>query len=206
MNGKLVAWARAVKMRKRTHWPVLWLFTDSSRPDPRTLVRMLPRGLSGVVLRHDHDPDRARLGHDLAQICRARRNLLVVAGDARLARALRAGLHLRRGRRGIRGVGRGQPLTSSVHNEIELRQARCAGARIVFLSPLFATPSHPGQRGLGTLRWATLARQAGIPCMALGGLAPATITAIPRSACGLGAIRSFEGEINPALQQMVNLG
>ena len=58
----------------------------------------LPRRLAGVVFRHDHDPDRVSLGRDIAKICRARGLLLVVAGDVRLAAALRAGVHLRGGR------------------------------------------------------------------------------------------------------------
>ena len=61
-------------------------------------VAGLPRGRAGVVLRHDHDPARAALGRDLARICRARRLALVVAGDGRLAAALKAGVHLRGGR------------------------------------------------------------------------------------------------------------
>ena len=60
--------------------------------------RGLPRGLAGVVLRHDGEPGRAALGRELAEICRSRRLALVVAGDVRLAAALGAGVHLRAGR------------------------------------------------------------------------------------------------------------
>jgi thiamine-phosphate pyrophosphorylase len=96
MDQKLLAWGLR---GKRRDLPRLWLFTDDRRlPDPRAAVAGLPRGRAGVVLRHDADPDRLRLGRDLARICRQRRLILVVAGDARLAAALRAGVHLRRGR------------------------------------------------------------------------------------------------------------
>src|ERR1700733_7196086 len=75
--------------------PRLWLFTDDKRlPDPREAVALLPRGRAGVILRHDADPERLKLGRDLARICRVRRLVLVVAGDIRLARALGAGVHL----------------------------------------------------------------------------------------------------------------
>ena len=78
--------------------PALWLFTDAQRlPDPRGAVARLPRGLCGVVLRHDDDPDRRALALDLARLCRRRRLVLVVAGDTRLALALGAGIHLRAG-------------------------------------------------------------------------------------------------------------
>ena len=71
---------------------MLWLFTDMVRlPDPFAAVSRLPRG-AGVVLRDDRDADR------LARLCRARGLALVVAGDARLAARLGAGLHLRDGR------------------------------------------------------------------------------------------------------------
>ncbi|MGH7156162.1 MAG: thiamine phosphate synthase, partial [Acetobacteraceae bacterium] len=113
----LIRWACAMKARAHrpsTCLPPLWLFTDSRRlADPRGAVRRLPRGLAGVIFRHDGDPERARLGCDLARICRARRLILVVAGDARLAATLHAGLHLRGGRRAGHVRLRTQLLTSS---------------------------------------------------------------------------------------------
>ena len=99
MDPRLLAWAHAAASRAGSRLPPLWLFTDSRRlPDPRPAVARLPRGLAGVVLRHDGEPGRAALGRDLARICRARRLALVVAGDVRLAAALGAGVHLRAGR------------------------------------------------------------------------------------------------------------
>src|SRR5579871_5622748 len=98
MDRRLLAWALATHHRG-TRLPRLWLFTDARRlPDPRAAVARLPRGLAGVVLRHDGEPDRSALGRDLARICRARRLSLVVAGDSRLAATLHAGVHLRAGR------------------------------------------------------------------------------------------------------------
>ena len=92
MDTKLLAWGRAAAAR-RGGPPPLWLFTDSRRlPDPLPSIERLPRGLAGVVFRHDDHPDRPRLGHQIARICRQRRLTLVVAGDTRLAAALHAGL------------------------------------------------------------------------------------------------------------------
>jgi thiamine-phosphate pyrophosphorylase len=164
--------------------PPLWLFTDARRlRDPRAAVARLPRGLAGVVLRHDGEADRAALGRDLARICRARRLALVVAGDVRLAAALRAGVHLRAGRWPGRIRMSHGPLTSSAHNVPELRRARRAGADLAFLSPAFATASHAAASGLGALRWAALARRAGLPVAALGGIDGDTVRRLPHRLC-----------------------
>jgi thiamine-phosphate pyrophosphorylase len=168
----------------------LWLFTDERRlADPCLSVARLPRGLAGVVLRHDGDPRRAELGRALARICRARRLAMVVAGDVRLASALGAGVHLRGGRwpcpvRPRRGL-----LTSSAHGQAELRRAGRAGVQLAFLSPAFPTPSHPGADGLGPVRWSRLARGARLPVAALGGIDHATVRRLPVDLCrGVGAI------------------
>src|SRR5438270_793038 len=54
MDTSLVAWARAVKARRRGQGPPpLWLFTDPARIDDLAgAVATLPRGLCGVVVRH----------------------------------------------------------------------------------------------------------------------------------------------------------
>src|SRR6516165_3396817 len=101
MDAQLLSWARAASARQGLvgRVPRLWLFTDARRvPDPRPAAMRLPCGVGGIVLRHDGEPGRRALGVDLARICRARRLALVVAGDARLAAALKAGVHLRAGR------------------------------------------------------------------------------------------------------------
>lgn len=193
MDARLIAWARAVKARHahgRGDLPVLWLFTDQRRlADPRCSVARLPRGLAGVVLRHDGDPHRAELGRALARICRARRLALVVAGDVRLAAALKAGVHLRGGRWPDHARTRRGLLTSSAHDPVELRRARQAGAKLAFLSPAFPTPSHPEAIGLGPVRWSRQARAARLPVAALGGIDHATVRRLPPGLCrGAGAI------------------
>jgi thiamine-phosphate pyrophosphorylase len=160
--------------------PPLWLFTDSRRlPDPRAAVAKLPRGLAGVIYRHDDNPNRAVLGRDLARICRARRLVLVVAGDARHAAALRAGVHLRGGHWPghirLRGF-----ITSSAHGFADLRRASRAGATLAFLSPVFATASHPEAPTLGPTRWSGLARHSPITVAALGGIDGISARRLPR--------------------------
>jgi len=206
MDGKLVAWARAVKRRlsqgggvpASSTIPVLWLFTDLVRlGDPLAAAAALPRGLCGVMLRDDASPRRAALARGLAAICRQRRNVLVVAGDAKLARAVGAGVHLRggwrvRGMVGMRGAGLGGLVTSSAHGPAELRRAGAAGAHVAFLSPAFATASHPGAAGLGVARWAAMARRApgGLVVGALGGIDGGSVRRLPglRCAAAIGAL------------------
>lgn len=198
MDDRLLAWARARAARGGRHpgrrLPALWLFTDARRlPDPRGAVAVLPRGRAGVLLRHDNDPARAALGRDLARLCRARRLVLVVAGDTQLAAALGAGVHLRGGRWPDARRRRRGPVTSSAHGGAELRRAGQAGADLAFLSPAFPTASHPGAPALGPLRWALLARRAQVAVGALGGVSGATVRRLPHGWCravgAIGALR-----------------
>jgi thiamine-phosphate pyrophosphorylase len=189
MDPRLLAWARAVKARRRSALPVLWLFTDAVRlPDPLAAIACLPRGLCGVVFRPEGVADRAGLAREVGRLCRARGIALTVAGDWRLAASLGVGVHLR--------GGRGRPVarrlnTSSAHGVAELRRARLAGA-LAFLSPVFPTPSHPGAAVLGPWRWGALAR--GRAVGALGGMDAAKLRRLPRGACiAVGAISALGG-------------
>jgi thiamine-phosphate pyrophosphorylase len=198
MDTRLVAWARAVKARSRKSGvataQTLWLFTDAERlADPLAAAARLPKGVGGVVLRHDADPNRAALGQALARICRQRRLALVVAGDWRLARSLGAGLHLRAGRWPAGAPAGWALITSSAHGAADLRRARRHGASLAFLSPVFATASHPGAAGLGAVRWTGLAARAGMPVAALGGIDGASVIRLPRDRCaGAGAIGALK--------------
>lgn len=195
MDPKLVAWARAVKSRLGDpRLPRLWLFTDAGRmPDPRPAIARLPRGLGGVVFRHDGVVGRSALAGLVARQCRRQGLALVVAGDVRLAVALGAGVHLRDGRwPGPRRRMRGW-VTSSAHGVASLRRAKAAGAMVVFLSPVFPTRSHVGGLALGPVGWARLSRQAGLPVMALGGVGGGTARRLPRRCAGAGAIGALSG-------------
>jgi len=195
MDERLIAWARAVKQRRGGDAPVLWLFTDAARlPDPLAAVARLPRGLCGVVLRHDDARERTRLGMSLAPLCRARRLALVVAGDARLAARLGAGLHCRRGRPPRPAIRRrrGALLTASVHDRAELERACRSGVDIMFISPAFRTLSHPGGPALGPCRWQALARRCGRSRpYALGGINGQTIISLTGCCYGAAAISAL---------------
>jgi thiamine-phosphate pyrophosphorylase len=191
MDTKLVAWARAVKARRGGCLPALWLFTDDARlPDPVAAARRLPRGLAGIVLRDDSRPDRRALAKSLARICRQRRLCLSVAGDWRLAASLRAGVHLRAGWR-LAGMPRAMTvLTSSAHGVADGVRARRARASLVFLSPVFATASHPGASAIGPVRWGLSARRFAA-AGALGGIDGGSVHRLPHGCGAIGAIAAL---------------
>jgi thiamine-phosphate pyrophosphorylase len=139
-------------------------------------LERLPRG-AGVVFRHYGLPARERrsLFEGVRRACRARGLRLLVAGP-RLPGG--DGAHNRRGA-GLR--------SASVHNLRELRAAERAGVDLVFLSPVYATRSHPGARPLGPGRFALLAHQAKVPVIALGGMDAARFRAL-RGAYGWAGI------------------
>lgn len=174
--------------------PRLWLFSDPARlPDPRAAMQRLPRG-AGVVLRGLAP---GLLG-EVARLAKQRGLTLLVAGDGRVALALRAGLHMpdRRESLGLlpfltaRRAAPGRHIMSMAAHGGQRGAARAWRLRVdcIFLSPLFPTQSHPGAPALGALRWMGLARSLPAPCMALGGITPNRLCAVPRRAAGVAAI------------------
>jgi thiamine-phosphate pyrophosphorylase len=134
----------------------------------------LPQG-SLVILRDYHHPERAALAAALAELCRGWRLRFLVAGDARLARRVKAdGVHLPEGlAHALPALRRRFPqgyFTVAAHGPAALRKAARYGADIALLSPLFPTESHPGGRHLGVTRFRQMARKAPLPVAALGGI------------------------------------
>jgi thiamine-phosphate pyrophosphorylase len=157
-----------MRCRHSQRLPETWLFTDPRMGEALWgAIRRLPRG-SGVVLRHYHAADRTAVARRAAKLARRYGHMLVVAGDARLARAVGAdGVHMPDGGRPMRDV-----ITAASHDRAGLVRAQRAGAKLVFLSPVFPTRSHPGARTLGAVRFGLTARGAGIAVAALGGMTP----------------------------------
>ncbi|WP_428245818.1 thiamine phosphate synthase [Ferrovibrio sp.] len=179
---------------------MLWLFSDPVRlPDPTGLLAGLPAG-SGVIFRPYGQPDAEAVGRRLRRLTRQLGLLLVVAGDARLARRLGAdGLHLPEhalhghalhGRRGDIPV-----VTAAAHGVAAISKAARAGAAGVFISPVFETASHPGAAALGPVRFALLlqaARRRGLRVYALGGIdAACWRRLVPLKPDGSGGIGRF---------------
>lgn len=178
------------RQRPATPLPVLWLFTDEriATPDLVRAAIRLPRG-SGIIFRHYRtaEADRRALFGMLRRIARRRGLFLLLAGEDRQASQWRAdGAH---GRVHDRIARRPFLRTAPVHDLAEIRAAERQGVACVFLSPLFATRSHPGARPLGVVRFAALAARARVPVMALGGVDSGDAVLLKRlGAAGYGAI------------------
>src|SRR5436853_3775945 len=172
---RLARQAALLDARARTELPPLVLMTDDERlPDPLAAARLLPRG-SMVIVRARQSSHRAKLAALLRPITRARRVRLLVANDAKCAERVRAdGVHLAEGNaRAAATIRMRHPcwmITMSAHSLRACGSAARAGADAVFLSPVYPTGSHPDGHALGVARARSIARQAGLPVYALGGL------------------------------------
>lgn len=150
--------------------PRIWLFTDE-RNDAllEQSVRRLPRG-SGIVFRHYHLPKASRRARfeTVRKLVRLQGHMLFLAGSPSLARLWGAdGVHGRAVRRSALG---GLLHSVPVHDAKEIHQANRGGADIYFLSPIFATRSHPGQRPLNCLQTRRLAALCNGAVIYLGGM------------------------------------
>jgi thiamine-phosphate pyrophosphorylase len=90
-------------------------------------------------------------------------------------------------------------LTVACHDRAALARAKALGADAAFLSPVFPTASHPGARGLGGLRAALLARQAGLPVLALGGVSARRAAALTKQ--GFRGFAAVRGWAHPAAER-----
>ena len=150
-------------MRSSQPLPRLWLTTDERLGGGLIdAARRLPAG-AGIVFRH-YGLEEAGRRALFEQVRRAAPGaLLLLAGPADLAEAW--------GADGSHGRGRGAGLRSApVHDLGQVRAAERAGAAFLFLSPVFATRSHPDAHPLGLARFAWLARRTHLPVIALGGM------------------------------------
>lgn len=148
--------------RRQPLMPRQWLMTDERMGDALWVaLARLPRG-SGVVFRHYglRPAERSALFGRVARIAARRGLVLLRAGDMRLAKR-EAGVH------GARGGARN---TRPAHSRREAIAAIRAGADAIFVSPVFATRSHPGARTLGRVRLGLMIAGLDVPVIALGGM------------------------------------
>jgi len=152
--------------RRHSRLPHVWLMTDERLGDLGAAVRRLPRG-AGVVFRHHATPpiERRALFREIRQLARAR-GLVVLLADTPLRawqwRADGAHHRSRLASRGLRSV--------AVHDGAERATARAVRADLIFVSPVFATRSHPGAAPLGPVRIGQLAGPMRARAIALGGM------------------------------------
>jgi len=156
-------------MLRRQPLPCLWLMTDERQGEALwSALERLPKG-AGVVFRHYGLPaaERRRLFERVRKLARRRRLFLLASDDLR-----GDGIH----------KGRGNGFWSaSAHNLRELKSAERSGAALVFLSPAFATRSHPGRRPLGPVRFGLISRQSRVPVIALGGVDSNNVRRLPNA-------------------------
>lgn len=152
-------------MRARQPLPKIWLMTDERLGERLgEAVARLPDG-AGIVFRHYALPAASRrsLFNEVKEAARTRNLLLLLAGSAETAQFWRAD--------GSHGSGAGAGLRSApVHDLAEIRAAEGDGADLLFLSPVYATRSHPGAGPLGLDGFAALVRETRLPVIALGGM------------------------------------
>jgi thiamine-phosphate pyrophosphorylase len=178
--------------------PALVLMTDEKRlADPLAAARALPKG-SGIVVRHSNTHARAELAHALVEIARARKLILLIAGDTKLADEVHAdGLHLPEARLAEAADWRVRRptwlITVAAHSAQGLRHATQVGAHAAFLAPVFPTRSHPGRAALGPVRFIAMARGAAIPVYALGGITARNVARLNHArVAGIAAVSGLE--------------
>lgn len=153
---------------RQTDWPREWLMTDERMGDRLwTAIDRLPIKHSGIVFRHYATPPevRARLARRVADICHRRSLTLAIAADEGLARSLGADLVHNPAEPPL-----ALPFSRSVHSMEEAEAAARDGAALVFVSPVRPTRSHEGRNPLGKPLALRIARAAGVPAIALGGM------------------------------------
>jgi thiamine-phosphate pyrophosphorylase len=154
-------------MPRRQPLPRLWLMTDERQGEALwEALERLPTG-AGIVFRHYglERGERRRLFERVRKVARRRRLFLMAAAGLR-----GDGTHNGRGR-GFR--------SASAHNLRELKSAERSGAALIFLSPAFATRSHPSARTLGPVRFGLISQQARVPVIALGGIDARNVQRLP---------------------------
>lgn len=158
-------------------------------PDPSEVGGDLPAWLrprleagQWLLLRaKSHSPSEyGRLAAEVAALCAGEGVHLMLHDRPELLATLPAqGVHLTSRmladlpedwRRRDAGLDARHYLACSAHGAEELAKAWRLGADFATLSPVKATRSHPGVAGMGWQRWGELARNAGIPVYALGGM------------------------------------
>ncbi|MGP7795732.1 thiamine phosphate synthase [Sphingomonas sp. CLY1604] len=133
-----------------------WLMTDERiDADLPAVLRALPPG-AGVVFRHRSLPrgERHRLFLRIRRLAQARRLRISAAG----------------GLPGAPGHGGRDALTYPVHDRSQAVAAVRAGAAWLFVSPIYATRSHPGARPLGVSRALAMTNGLAASRVALGGM------------------------------------
>ncbi len=175
--------------------------TDLHRaPDPRPLLDALPCP-GAVIIRHPNRDVRQKLSKLALKHHHAYKHKILISDDIELATELGAdGVHIPeiklRTRRNVTLLRR-RPhwlISASAHSARSLKHAENSKVDFILLSPIAPTKSHPGQIGMGFVKFARLARECHIPVIGLGGLTLQNILRLKSS--GLAGIAGIEVFMN----------
>lgn len=131
---------------------------------------------AGIVFRHYSLSRTARedLVKRIGSAVRERRIKLGIARDVQLAERLGAEIVHNP------AAPTNLPFSRAVHSLEEADSAKAEGAELVFVSPVYATSSHPGGEPLGPKHATEIAAAAGLPAIALGGVNARNFPALKR--------------------------
>lgn len=177
--------------------PPLLLMTDPVHtPDAVAAAERLPAG-SGVVYRAFGSQEALQVGRRLAEVARRRRLVLLIGADWRLARRIGAeGVHLpeRLAHRApsVRAAWPRATITMAAHSRAALARAARFGADAAVLSVVFESASASAGSPIGSIRFGAMARAAGLPVYALGGVNEETAPRLLNSgAVGIAAVSAL---------------
>jgi thiamine-phosphate pyrophosphorylase len=199
MRSSAVLAAAAARLNReagRPAIPSLYFFTDPVRtPNPDRIVRRLPPG-GAVVYRHFGAAERHWVARRLARLCLARGVFLLIGADPALARRVgAAGVHwperLLPKTRGTEFA----LVTAAAHSAEAVAAAERVGVDACILGPVFQTSSASGNEPLGSIRAGRIARAAGAPVIALGGVNAANASTLFGSGfAGLAAVEALKSD------------
>jgi 8-oxo-dGTP diphosphatase len=192
LDGQALAWVPPHKLTSYAmpdadrpvvaalHDPEHYLITPEPGDDDTrwlsSLREALDTGLRRVQLRaYDTEPLRWRMLVERATAhARDAGAEVLVNGDVAMAAELGIGVHLRASQLNAlpaRPLSRPLPVIASCHSYEELARAQALDCDAAVLGPILATPSHPGESGIGWERFVEMRERVAIPIYAIGGMA-----------------------------------
>jgi len=195
--------AAATRNPRGRRIPSLFFLTDPERtPNPAKVMATLPAG-GAVIYRAFGSPAAEAQGRALRRLARARGLVFLVGADAGLAARLAAdGVHLpERLMRLAPRLRKARPLwliTTAAHGPRAIAAAARLRLDAALVSVVFASASASAGAPLGAVRFASMARNARLPVIALGGVNAGTARRLERSgAAGLAAIGGLARALRP---------
>jgi len=196
---------------KAVQLPSLYQITGGGANDQPVfldkLKQCLEAGINLIQLRVKGIDDEAykQLSGEAVKLCEQYNADLIINADPALVEILGvSGVHLNTDRMmalNTRPLSEDKWVSGSCHNEEELMHACHIGLDFVVLSPVLATPSHPGEPFLGWEKFRELTEKSTIPVYALGGMHPEHVsTAFENGAQGVSVLSPIWNAEDIALQ------